>query len=72
MSQYRRGDHVRHTSSEVIGATHGVVLASFVDLRGRPCVAVEWSGGYLGVSREKWIDRHGGVTYVKSNKKEKS
>lgn len=70
MSQYRRGERVRHTSVEVIGATNGVVLATFLDLRGRPCVAVEWPGGFLGVSREKWIDRQAETVHVKRDKKE--
>lgn len=72
MSQYHRGERVRHTSSEVIGATNGVVLATFLDLRGRPCVAVEWPGGFLGVSREKWIDRQEPTVYVNHKPKEQA
>lgn len=30
---------------------HGIVLAVFDDLKNRPCAAVQWAGGFMGVSR---------------------
>jgi len=52
-----RGDKVRHISAEMIGASRGTVLATFLDLENQPVAAVQWEGGYLGVSRLKWLDR---------------
>lgn len=44
-----RYDRVTHKVSPV--PTSGVVLATFTDLKNRPCAAVQWERGYLGVSR---------------------
>lgn len=57
MSFWIRGDRVRHISPDIIGATHGTVLATFTDLAGEEVSAVQWDGGYLGVTRTKWLDR---------------
>lgn len=50
----QRLDKVTHRSA-VAAATHGTVVATFNDLQGRPCAAVQWAGGYFGVSRLKWL-----------------
>lgn len=57
MTIWVRGDRVRHISPDIVGAARGTVLASFEDLEHQPCTAVQWDGGYLGVTRTKWLDR---------------
>lgn len=44
-----RHDRVAHKVTPV--PTTGIVLAVFPDLKNRPCAAVQWAGGYCGVSR---------------------
>lgn len=44
-----RYDRVEHKVTAT--PTHGIVLATFYDLQNRPCAAVQWAGGYVGVSR---------------------
>jgi hypothetical protein len=46
-----RGDKVRHTSPDVIGAGRGVVLAVFTDLEHQAYAAVQWKGGALSLTR---------------------
>lgn len=44
-----RHDRVAHAVTPT--PTQGIVLATFNDLKNRPCAAVQWAGGYCGVSR---------------------
>lgn len=44
-----RYDRVTHKISPT--PTSGIVLATFTDLKNRPCAAVQWERGYVGVSR---------------------
>lgn len=56
MTIWVRGDRVRHISPDMVGASRGTVLASFGDIQGQPCTAVQWDGGCIGVTRTKWLD----------------
>lgn len=50
-----RGNKVRHRAEAGPSDATGTVVAVFLDLRNHPCAAVQWSGGYLGVSRLAWL-----------------
>jgi hypothetical protein len=52
-----RGEKVRHISPDMVGANRGTVLATFLDLEDQPIAAVQWAGGYLSLTRLKWLDR---------------
>lgn len=56
-----RGEQVRHISPDMVGATRGTVLASFLDADCEPVAAVQWDGGSITVPRLKWLDRAGPV-----------
>lgn len=52
-----RGDHVRHVSTEMIGAGRGHVLAVFTDLEHQGYAAVQWYGGSLKLTRTYLLER---------------
>lgn len=54
---YLHGDQVRHIDPEMVGASRGTVLATFLDLEGHPVAAVQWRGGSLTITQLKWLDR---------------
>lgn len=50
-----RGDKVTFRSENLPTRPAGKVVAVFLDLQNRPCAAVQWAGGVLGVSRLAWL-----------------
>ena len=52
-----RGDQVRHNSTEMIGASRGIVLAVFADLELQAYAAVQWKGGFLTLTRTYLLER---------------
>jgi hypothetical protein len=56
-----RGEQVRHISPDIVGASRGKVLATFLDAEGEPVAAVQWAGGSITCPRLKWLDRAGPV-----------
>lgn len=53
----QRYEQVRHISPDLLGANHGTVLATFLDLEDHPVAAVQWRGGSLTITQLKWLDR---------------
>lgn len=50
-----RGEKVTFRSEDLPTRPTGTVVAVFLDLKNRPCAAVQWPGGVLGVSRLAWL-----------------
>jgi hypothetical protein len=60
-----RGEKVRHINPDMVGASRGTVLATFLDLENQPVAAVQWHDGSLDVVRQRWLDR---ATFTRNGK----
>lgn len=56
MTNWRRGDQVRHISRDMCGAKRGTALLTFADLQGESWTVVQWRDGGLSLVLTKWLD----------------